>query len=64
LFVVETVVVVLVYNLGVNMMKNEESCKYDVCGDVSYDSFYYDDYSKDCYCLTQGEVLKQVKISE
>ena len=62
LFVLETALLVWMFNLGTNSMQNENECAYDVCelGNTypSYETYSYDDYSGICSCYVNHEVAK------
>lgn len=52
LFVLETLFVGIVTNIGINEIKNEEKCSNDIC--YEYDAYQY--YENTCYCYTGDEV--------
>ena len=59
LFILQTALVVFFINLGMTMVENESECSVNICGDDKYDSYFYDDYEKICYCYTDGEITHQ-----
>lgn len=54
LFVIQTLFVIWVYNIGAEALELEDECSIEICKD--YDSYYYDSYEEDCYCFTDGEI--------
>ena len=59
LFILETCFIIWAINYGTQMVDNENKCMINVCGPDIYDSYFYDDYDKMCYCYTNHEVTKQ-----
>lgn len=39
-------------------MARENDCVFNICGDDIYNSYYYDEWEKVCYCFTDGELAK------
>lgn len=56
LFIVETLLFAWIMWIGTMSINKEFECKANICGDLTYDSFYYDSYENICYCYTQGEL--------
>jgi len=44
------------YNLGVDIVKDENECAMNIC--ENYDSYQYDMYEEICYCFSEGELAK------
>lgn len=54
LFILETLLVIWLFNLGAESLEKEKDCAQIVCQD--YDSYYYDDYGEVCYCYSGDEI--------
>lgn len=54
LFILETLLVIWLFNLGTEALEKEKDCVQIVCQD--YDSYYYDDYEEVCYCYSGDEI--------
>lgn len=54
LFLIETVLVAMAYNVGTKLVEMEKECMFDTCGD--YSSYYFDQSEQNCYCFDNGEV--------
>ncbi|MFW6233409.1 MAG: hypothetical protein ACOC3Z_01980 [Nanoarchaeota archaeon] len=63
LFIVETLILISIFNLGNKAIENENTCVYQICelGEPSskYDSYYYDTTEDFCYCYKNNEVAKK-----
>ena len=57
LFILETIGVIYVTNVGLNVINNEKECSYNTCKD--YDAYYFDSYEGICYCYRGTEITKQ-----
>ena len=57
LFILETILIIYSFNLGVGMIERENDCAYNICAD--YETYYYDDYEQLCYCFIDGEIEHQ-----
>lgn len=51
---IETCTFVYFFMVGSQMVANEETCAYDICG--KYDSYTYDEYTNTCYCWEGNEI--------
>lgn len=60
LFLIETIFFVWSFNLGTEMIENENECAINIC-DVgnTNDAYSYDAYDKICYCYRGNEVSYQ-----
>ena len=60
LFILETLTIIWLWSLGIEVIENQNECAYNICevGEV-YDAYAYDEYSKICYCYNDGEVEYQ-----
>lgn len=45
------------FKVGTEMIENENECSINICSD--YDSYYYDDLEKTCYCFEGTEIKYQ-----
>lgn len=57
LFVVETLVFIWAWNVGVQAVENENECAINICD--GYDAYYFDSYEDMCYCYTDNVLLYQ-----
>ena len=57
LFILLSVFVIYIWNMGAQMIANENECAINICGD--YDTYYYDDYEETCYCFTGEDITQQ-----
>lgn len=57
LFVLETGVLIWAWKVGTQTIDNENECSYNICSD--YPSYFYDSYTKICYCYEDGLVVHQ-----
>jgi len=57
LFILETCFLIWAFNLGTQMIENENECAINVCND--YETYYYDDYNNMCYCYLNHEITHQ-----
>ncbi len=53
LLVLETLFIIYLFDLGNEMIEQENECIVNVCRD--YDAFYYDEVDELCYCFNDGE---------
>jgi len=54
--IAETGLIVWAYNKGVEDIRNEEVCAYEICEE--YNSYQYDSYYQICYCFEDNEIVK------
>jgi regulatory protein YycI of two-component signal transduction system YycFG len=59
LFVVETFLVILIYNKGVSMQDNRLKCSNEVCFNIDASAFIYDDYTNECTCYNGEEIIQR-----
>lgn len=48
---------VWVWSIGTTMIENENICSINICN--GYETYYYDDLDKICYCYNNHEVFYQ-----
>lgn len=68
--IIEGIVIILMIlgalyliKIGNEEIEKEEYCALDYCSSSYYDAYYYESYNSMCYCLRDGEVKLQGKIS-
>ncbi|KKN76065.1 hypothetical protein LCGC14_0374550 [marine sediment metagenome] len=54
LLVLETLLLIYVYNLGTDIIENENECVINVCR--GYESYYYETTTKVCSCYNNNEI--------
>ena len=64
LFIIETIVVIGLYNFGLNILDNENECAYNICEVETYDTYYYDYPTKFCYCYIDHEIVLEKYIGK
>jgi len=57
LFIVETLLLIWIWNVGTEFIENENECAVNICQDK--DSYYYDSQNRMCYCYVNHEIVKQ-----
>ena len=56
--ILEHLIFLGLYSIGSGIVEKEEECSINVCN--NYDSYYYETYSKMCYCYKDnGEEYKK-----
>jgi uncharacterized protein YpmS len=58
LFIVETLLVILIFSVGINQINNKEKCS-NICAEKSYESFLFDSMNNLCSCYIGAEVKYQ-----
>jgi len=62
LCILETILIICAYNVGTNMIENENRCSLQYCGlgdsYSPYDAYAFDTTSNTCYCYTGNEITK------
>lgn len=62
LLIAETLLIGYFWNVGNNLIEDENYCALDVCS--LYDAYYFDVADNNCYCFdNQGEVALTSKIT-
>jgi len=56
LFIIESLAVLWVWNLGTDLIEKENTCIVNVCTDA--DTYYYDQLENICYCYQNNELTK------
>lgn len=54
--------VIYIMKTGIDILEQEDSCAYDVCSE--FESYYYDPNLRVCYCVENGEIVKEMKLEE
>lgn len=63
LFILEMIIMVYFYNVGSEMLKNEETCALKCDIDNYCSAYYYDDYTEICmFYNNDGEIYKEFQI--
>ena len=57
LFVLLLIFVIFLFNIGSDALNKEAECSANICEKDKYDSYYYDDYEKICYCFRDREAV-------
>ena len=58
LFVLETIMIITLANLGYDIEKKENECAINICEmDDRYEAYYYDSYEDICYCYINDEIV-------
>lgn len=57
LFILETLLLVWMFSIGSKMIQRDTECGVNVCSD--FESYYYDDFEKLCYCFNDNEIVFQ-----
>jgi hypothetical protein len=56
LFIISSSVIGWMIYVGTIYNHNKNTCMANICGDIIYDSFYYDGNENICYCYNGGVV--------
>lgn len=59
LFAIETLLVIILFSWGWDIMDKESECSINICGEYDSNSFYYDSYEDVCYCYKDNEIVYQ-----
>ena len=59
LFVLETSLIIFVYNLGTKQIDNRTKCSNEVCFNAKASAFVYDDSTSTCSCYEGDNIIKQ-----
>ena len=57
LFVIETVGVVWIFNLGYQAIEKESECAYNICEEQQ--TYNFDSVDNICYCFEDGEIVHE-----
>ena len=59
LFVLETIMIITLANLGYNIEKKENECAINICGVDKgwYEAYYYEASEDRCYCYENNEIV-------
>ena len=55
LFLIETIGVIFLFQLGMETIEKENECAYNICNE--YDSYAFDSYNNMCYCYENHEIV-------
>jgi len=55
--ILEAIFMIWAWNYGTESIENETYCSVEVCQYA--DAFFYDDYTKACYCYVDNEIVSQ-----
>jgi len=62
LFILETIFIIWLFNIGTDSIETENHCAYEICNlDESdrFDAYFSDDWENICYCFKNGEIEHQ-----
>ena len=57
--ILETLFIIWIFNIGNEMIEQENECAINICNDEIYESYFYDDYEEVCYCYGDNELVYQ-----